>query len=122
MNIDEKTRSVIKDAARNLTGAKRRAFQAKVAMEMPDGNARKAEREFGWGRETVKKGMRESETGIVCSDNYQGRGNNKTEEKLPDLKRDIRDIAEPHSQVDPKFQNDLIHTRITAEVRNMQCI
>jgi len=64
VNIDEKTRTVIKDAARKLTGAKRRAFQAKVAIEMPDGNARKAEQEFGRGRETVKKGMKESETGI----------------------------------------------------------
>ncbi len=114
MNIDEKTRFIIKDAARRLTGAKRRAFQAKVAMEMLGGNARKAEREFGWGRETVKKGMRESEAGIVCLDNYRGRGNNKTEDRLPDLKQDIKDIVEPHSQVDPKFQSDLIYTRITA--------
>jgi transposase len=115
MSIDEKIKFIIKDAARKLTGAERRAFQAKVAMEMLDGDARKAEREFGWGRETVKKGMRESETGIVCSDNHQGRGKKKTEERMPDSEKDIRDIAEPRSQTDPKFQSDLMYGRITAE-------
>ena len=73
MSIDKKTRSVIKDAARKLTGAKRRAFEAKVTMELFDGNARKAEQELGRGRETIKKGVKESESGIVCSDNHQGR-------------------------------------------------
>ena len=35
------------------------------------------------------------------------------------MEQDIRDIVEPHSQVDPKFQSDLAYSRITAEaVRN----
>ena len=59
---------------------------------MPDGDARKAGQEFGRGGETMKKGMRESETGIVCPDDHQGRGNKKTEEKLPDSEKDVRDI------------------------------
>ena len=119
MNLNEKVRSVIKDAAQKLTGSERRAFEAKVATDLFDGNARKTEQEFGWGRETVKKGIKELESDIICIDNYQGRGNKKTEEKLINLEQDIRDIVEPHSQVDPKFQSDLAYSRITAEaVRN----
>ena len=82
---------------------------------MSDGDARKAGQESGRGGETMKKGMGESETGVVCPDNHQGRGNNETEDRLPDSEQDIRDITEPRSQADPKFRNDLIHTRITAE-------
>ena len=68
----------MKDAAGKLTGAERREFMARVTSEWFGGNARKAEREMGWGRETVKKGQRELQTGITCPDNYRGRGNKKT--------------------------------------------
>ena len=119
MNLTDKVKAVIKDAAQKLTGSKRRAFEAKVATDLFDGNVRKVEREFGWGRETVRKGMKESESGITCIDNYKGRGNKRTEEKLVNLEQDIPDIIEPHSQADPKFQSDLVYTGITAEaVRN----
>lgn len=119
MNLNEKIKAVIKDAAQKLTGPKRRAFEAKVATDLFDGNVRKVEQELGWGRETVRKGIKESEIGITCRDNYKGRGNKRTEKKLVNLEQDIRDIIEPHSQVDPKFQTALVYTRITAEaVRN----
>jgi len=54
---------IIKDAAKKLTGFKRRRFQAKVTQKLLDGSARKAERIFGWGRKTVEKGLKELETG-----------------------------------------------------------
>ena len=55
--ISEDIKSVFKDAANKLNGSKRRQFRGNVAIELLDCNARKAEREFGWGRETVKTGM-----------------------------------------------------------------
>ena len=42
------------------------------------------------------------------------RGNRKLEEKQPELERDIRELAEPHSQQDPKFQSPFLYTRMTA--------
>jgi len=122
MNLDSKVKSIIKDAAKKLTGHKRREFEAIVAIELFDGNARKTEREFGWGRETIEKGIRELTGGIRCVDNYQGRGNKKTEDKNPNLEQDIEEIVEPHSQVDPKFQGDLIYTRTTAKLVRMALI
>jgi len=107
--------SIIKDAAKELTGFKRRRFQAKVTQKLLGGSAQKAERVFGWGRETVKKGLKELETGFRCIDNYRARGSKKTEDRLPDLERDVEDLVDPHSQAEPRFRNSLSYTRFTAK-------
>ena len=106
----------IKDAAKKLTGTKRRKFQANVAIDYLCSNSRKAERIFGWGRDTVEKGLRELRTGIQCISNFKSRGNKNTEEKgNQKLKDDICCLAEPKSQTDPKFQTAFKYTRITAK-------
>lgn len=107
--------SVIKDAAKKLTGFKRRQFMAQTTQKLLGGSARTAERVFGWGRETVKKGLKELETGFRCIDNYQVRGNKKTEDRLPNLEQDIDDLVAPHSQAEPRFRNSLSYTRFTAK-------
>ena len=107
--------STIKDAAKKLTGFKRRAFQAQVAIDYLAGSPRKAERLFGWDRRTVQLGLHELRTGIVCLDNFKRRGNKKSEEKDEQLKVDIRSLAEPESQTDPKFQTPFKYTRLTAK-------
>jgi transposase len=113
--MSEKVRRIIKSASEKLTGAKRRAYQAEITDEFFGGSVRRAEKEMGWGRETVRKGMREAETGILCYDNFRGRGRKKTEEKLPDMEKDIRDIAEPHAHSDPDFRNAFLYIKITAK-------
>lgn len=105
----------IKDAARKLTAAKRRAFEAQVALDYLDGKARTAESVFGWSRQTVSLGLHELRTGITCLDDFAGRGNHKTEEKLPQLEADMRSLADPESQTDPKFQSSFQYTRMTAK-------
>jgi hypothetical protein len=107
--------ATIKDAAQQLTGVKRRAFQAQVALDYLNGSARRAEAVFGWSRRTVILGLHELRTGITCVDNTSARGNRKTEEKWPQLAEDMRSLAEPHSQVDPKFQSPFWYTRMTAK-------
>jgi len=113
--LSEKVISAIKSAARKLTGTGRRLYQAEITEGFFGGSARKAEREMGWGRETVDKGLKELKSGIVCLDNFQGRGRKKTEEKAPELENDIRDIAEPYAQTDPDFKNSLLYIKITAK-------
>jgi len=112
----------LKDAASKLTGAKRRAFQAQVTLDYLDGSARQAERVFGWWRKTVELGLHELRTGITCVDNASARGNRRTEEKLPALEHDIRALAEPQSQQDPKFQSPFQYTRITAKAMRQALI
>jgi len=107
--------ATLKDAARKLTGARRRAFQAQVTLDYLDGRARLAETVLGWSRETVSLGLHELRTGITCVERFSARGNRKSEEKQPQLEQDIRALAEPQSQVDPKFQSPFLYTRITAK-------
>ena len=113
--LTEAIRFTIDCAARLLTGAKKRKYMAEITAEFFEGNARQAERELGWGRATIEKGVRELATGIECVDNYSARGNKLTEENLPHLAPDIRELVDPHSQIDPKFQTPLVYTRITAQ-------
>ena len=102
------------DAARKLTGPKRRAFEAQVTLDYWDGNIWKAEKVFGWSHHTVALGLNELRTGLTCLGNFSARGNRKTEEKFPELEADIRALAEPESQADPKFQSPFLYTRMTA--------
>lgn len=53
-------------AAWQMTGATRRAFQAEMTLKYCDGNARRAEEVFGWGRHTIEVGLAEKRTGIEC--------------------------------------------------------
>src|SRR4051812_30271972 len=104
-----------KDAARKLTGPKRRAFEAQVTLDYLDGNIWKAETVFGWSHHTVALGLNELRTGITCLDNFSARGNRRTEAKFPALEADIRALAEPESQAGPKFQSPFLYTRMTAK-------
>ena len=105
----------IQSAAKKLTGWKRREFQAESALKFCDGNSRKAEQIFGWGRAAVQTGLMELETGIRCIDAVQSRGRKKAEVKDPQLAEAIRKLAEPETQADPKFQSPLAFTRITGK-------
>jgi len=114
--------ATLKDAAGKLTGAKRRAFQAQVTLDYLEGSARRAETVLGWSRETVVLGLHELRTGIPCVERFSARGNRKSEEKQPQLEHDIRALAEPESQVDPKFQSPFLYTRITAKAMRQALI
>ena len=113
--LTEAIRFTIDRAAQLLTGAKKRRYMAEITLEFFEGNTRQAERELGWGRATIEKGLRELATGIECVDNYSARGNKLTEEKFPHVAQDIRELVDPHSPADPKFQTPFAYTRLTAK-------
>ena len=107
-------------AARQLKGRQRRLFLAKVCCQLCDGSARKAEARFGWGRETVDKGMQEQ---AVCEPPPPAavtlrRGRPRSEEKNPQLAIDIQWIVEPHTHSDPELKSTRQYTNLSAaEVR-----
>src|SRR5215210_5679351 len=101
---------LILSAARHLKGHQRRLFQAEVATELCGGNARQAERRFGWGRETVDKGLHEARHGIRCRENFAARGRQRSEQKDPQLAADIRAIVEPHTYADPELKSPRRYT------------
>ena len=114
----ERFDALIRSGARRLTGFQRRAFQAEVAVELCSGNARQAERRFGWGRQTVEKGLQERHHGVRCLENFAARGRQRSEQKDPQLAADIRAIVEPHSYADPELKSSRRYTNLSAaEVR-----
>ena len=105
--------------ARRLTGYQRRLFQAEVTTELCGGSARLAERRFGWGRETVEKGLHESLKGVRCLENFAARGRRRSEDKDPQWAADIRAIVEPHTYADPELRSSRRYTNLSAaEVRD----
>jgi len=114
----ERLDDLIRSGARRLTGFQRRAFLAEVATELCGANARQAERRFGWGRDTVEKGLHERQTGLRCLEDFVARGRQRVEDKDPRLAADIRAIAEPHTYADPSLKSSRRYTNLSAaEVR-----
>lgn len=107
--------ALIRSAARRLTGYQRRSFLAEVTAALCDGNSRRAERRFGWGRETVATGLHETRQGIRCLENFAARGRQRWEEKQPRLAADIRAIVEPHTQADPELKSERRYTNLSSK-------
>jgi hypothetical protein len=102
-------------ASSKMSGADRRAFQAAMTLKYCQGNARLAERVFGWGRETVQLGLHEHRTGIICLGMQPVYGGDKLwEAKHPEVAQALWALAELHSQQDPTFRTLLSYTRLTA--------
>lgn len=80
--LPEKSIGTIQDAARRLTGAARRKFEAAVAIDYCQGSPRRTESVFGWGPTTVKAGLDQLQTGVARLDQFFKRGRRKTEENV----------------------------------------
>lgn len=106
--------SLLQQGADRLKGYERRLFMAEVTLKLCDGNVRKAERRFGWGRETVAKGIHELRQGVRCLENSAARGRPRLEDKIPQLAQDIRTIVEPHTQADPELKSDRRYSNLSA--------
>ena len=105
----------LKLASSKMSGAERRAFQAAMTLKYCQGNARLAERVFGWGRETVQLGLNEHRTGVICQGAQAACSGDKLwEEKHPEVAQALWALAELHSQQDPTFRTLLSYTRLTA--------
>lgn len=105
----------LKLAASGLSGAKRRAFQARMSQKYCAGNARKTERLFGWGRHTVTLGLHEQRTGLICwGAQSAASGNQRWEDKHPDIATALWKLADRYSQQDPTFRTPQVFTRLTS--------
>jgi len=94
-------------AAAQMTGAKRRAFQAEMTVHYCAGSAR---------RETIEVGLAERRTGVTCvgaQSTFSGR--KRWEEQHPQAAAALGHLAEAHAQQDPTFRTPLAYTRLTAK-------
>jgi hypothetical protein len=118
MELTDSLKSLFIETAKSLKGSARRLFMARTVKELGTGGQRRAEREFGWGRMTIRKGMRELESGFTCLDAFTLRGRKRAEDHLPQLLSDLRAIVDSQSQTDPQFRTNRLYTRLSAaEVR-----
>src|SRR5215813_2284671 len=102
-------------AASQMTGATRRAFQAEMALKYCDGNARRAEDIFGWGRHNIAVGLAEKRTGLVCRSLHAAfSGRRRWEERYPEAAEALVDLALAQAQQAPTFRPIVSYTRVTA--------
>ena len=111
---DLKTINTIKDAARKLKGALRRAFQAQVVLDYCNGNTSHAKTLFGWDQPTTRKALLERKTKKIIPDKPR-KGRTSFSEKLPNLQADIRSLVDPNTCTHPTFDNAFRYTRMTAK-------
>jgi hypothetical protein len=118
VELTEEVKVLVLNTAKDLKGSARRMFMARTVQALGEGGQSLAERELGWNRGTMRKGMHEVESGMVCVDGFSLRGRKRSEDHLPNLLVDITAIVDSQSQADPQFRTTRLYTRLTAtEVR-----
>ena len=65
MEFTEPVKTLFRETAQTLQGSARRRFMARAVQALGPGGQRQAEHELGWNRGTIRKGMRELETGLT---------------------------------------------------------
>jgi len=118
IQLTDTLKSLYIKTAQKLKGSDRRQFMAEVVKGLSIGGQTLAERELGWNRRTIRKGMQELNSGQEIEDGRGRSGRKSIEAKLPDLLKDISAIVEPQTQTDPSFKSTRLYTRLSAaEVR-----
>lgn len=118
MELTNSLKTLLIATAKALKGSARRLFMARTVKELGPRGQQRAARELQWGRMTIRKGMRELDSGIVCIDAFALRGRQRAEVHLPNLLLAIQSIVDSQSQAAPQFRANRLYTRLTAaEVR-----
>jgi hypothetical protein len=118
MELTDSLKTMLIETARSLKGSARRLFMARTVNELGYAGQQRAAHELGWGRMTIRKGLRELDSGFACLDAYSLRGRKRAEDHLPNLLTDIKAIVDSQSQTDPQFRTQRLYTRLTTtEVR-----
>lgn len=118
MELTTELKQVFRDTATTLKGYARRRFMAQTVKAFGYGGASLAERELGWNRGVIRKGLHELESGFQCIGDIRARRPKRAEERLPNLLADIQALVDGQSQTDPQFRSNRLYTRLTAaEVR-----
>jgi len=118
MELTDSLKTLLIETAKSLKGSARRLFMARTGKELGPGGQQRAARALRWGRMTIRKGLHELDSGVICIDAFALRGRKRAEAHLPNLLTDIQAIVDSQSQADPQFRSRRLYTRLTAaEVR-----
>ena len=122
MELTDVVKALLLNTVKDLKGSARRICMARTVQALGEGGQRLAEREPGWKRGTIRKGMEELKHGIVCVDAFSSRGRKRSEDHLPNLLGDITAMVDGQSQADPQFRTNRLYTRLTATQVRRQLI
>ena len=118
MELTDSGKTLFIETARALKGSARRVFMARTVRELGAGGQRRAERAFGWDRETIRKGAHELARGLAIVDAFALRGRKRAEAHLPRLLADSTALVDGQRQTDPACRTTRLYMRLTAaEVR-----
>jgi hypothetical protein len=92
----------------------RRQAKADIVDTLLNGEIRAAEDIFGWGRNGIVIGREELQGGKVHKDKTSARRKPSTEEKFPDIKRDIHLLFDSKSQADSHLSTTLRYLNASA--------
>ena len=101
MELTASLKTLLIETAKSLKGGARRLFMARTVKELGRGGQQRAARALRWGRMTIRKGMHELDSGVMCVDAFALRGRKRAEVHRPNLLTDIRAIVDSQSQADP---------------------
>lgn len=122
MELTDSLRLLFIETAKSLKGSARRLFMARTVRELGPRGQRRAERQLGWSRMTIRKGTHALDSGILCRDAFSARGRKRVAVHLPNLLPDITAIVESQSQADPQCRTTRLSTRLTAAAVRRQLI
>ena len=70
MELTNSLKSLFIETVQSLKGSARRLFMARTVKELGPGGQRRAERDLGWSRMTIRKGTHELTSGVTCLDAF----------------------------------------------------
>src|SRR6516162_5378345 len=85
MELTDSLKTLLIETAKSLKGSARRLFMARTVKELGPGGQQRAARALRWGRMTIRKGMHELDSGVICIDAFTRRGRKRAEAHLPNL-------------------------------------
>ncbi len=122
IELSEQLKATYQEAVKNLKGSARRKFMAGIVESLGHGGLSYCARELGWDPKTMRKGRQEVENGVDFADRPTNPGRKRTEERLPTLLEDLRQILDEQSQTDATFQSERLYTRLSVQEVRTQLI
>lgn len=122
MERTDAVKSLCIDTAKALKGSARRSCMVRTVQARGSGGQRRAERELGWSRVTMRTGTPAMVRGFTCLEALAARGRKRVDAPLPHLRTALAAIVESQRQADPPCRPTRLDTRLPAAQGRQQLI
>jgi len=91
-------------------------FLGQLALDIGRGGRLLVSTDLGISRMTLRKGIREVQSGEAQEDKFSERGRHPMEITHPQIVASIKEIVDGASQIDPQFTSTRLYTRLSPRV------